>query len=86
MRFIPHCIPGQIIASYRVTKLNNHQLKAGGLKIGGLNRRLKEKAAESRWFAARAERPSGGLKAALWKSNNYEKGCGMMAVTVHPPL
>ncbi len=42
--------------------LNNHQLKAGGLEIGGLNPRLKEKAAESRWFGPRAERPSGGLK------------------------
>ena len=30
--------------------------KAGGLKIGGLNRRLKEKAAESRWFGLRAKR------------------------------
>jgi hypothetical protein len=36
--------------------------KAGGLKIGGLNRRLKENTSESRWFAPRAERPSGGLK------------------------
>ena len=42
--------------------LNHHQLKAGGLTIGGLNRRLEEKAAGSRWFAPRAERPSGGLK------------------------
>src|SRR5512135_2455643 len=43
-------------------KLNHHQLEAGGLTIGGLNRRLEEKAAGSRWFAPRAERPSGGLK------------------------
>lgn len=43
-------------------KLNHHQLEAGGLLIGGLNRRLEEKAAGSRWFAPRAERPSGGLK------------------------
>jgi hypothetical protein len=43
-------------------ELNNHQLKAGGLKIGGLNRQLKEKAAESRWFGPQAKRPSGGLK------------------------
>jgi hypothetical protein len=43
--------------------LNYHQLEAGGLTIGGLNRRrLEEKAAGSRWFAPRAERPSGGLK------------------------
>ncbi|MEH6874006.1 MAG: hypothetical protein V7849_06305, partial [Candidatus Competibacter sp.] len=42
--------------------LNHHQLEAGGLIIGGLNRRLEEKAAGSRWFAPRAERPSGGLK------------------------
>ncbi len=45
-----------------IERLNNHQLKAGGLTIGGLNRRLKDKAAESRWFEPRAERPSGGLK------------------------
>ncbi len=32
------------------------------MTIGGLNRRLEEKAAGSRWFAPRAERPSGGLK------------------------
>jgi len=33
-------------------ELNDHQLKAGGRSkgFGGLNRRLKEKAAESRWF------------------------------------
>ncbi len=31
-----------------IGKLNNHQLKAGGLEIGGLNPRLKEKVAESR--------------------------------------
>ena len=43
-------------------ELNNLLLKAGGLEIGGLNPRLKEKAAESRWFGPRAERPSGGLK------------------------
>ncbi|MBK8536664.1 MAG: hypothetical protein IPL59_16975 [Candidatus Competibacteraceae bacterium] len=43
-------------------KINYHQLEAGGLTIGGLNRRLEEKAAGSRWFAPRAERPSGGLK------------------------
>jgi hypothetical protein len=49
-----------VLISYR--KLNHHQLKAGGLTIGGLNRRLEEKAAGSRWFAPRAERPSGGLK------------------------
>ena len=42
--------------------LKYHQLEAGGLTIGGLNRRLEEKAAGSRWFAPRAERPSGGLK------------------------
>jgi hypothetical protein len=29
-----------------VIKVNNHQLKAGGMKIGGLNRRLTEKASE----------------------------------------
>ncbi len=37
-------------------------MKAGGLEIGGLNPRLKEKAAESRWFGPGAEHPSGGLK------------------------
>ena len=31
-------------------KVNNHQLKAGGIKTGGLNRQLKENTAESRWF------------------------------------
>jgi hypothetical protein len=30
--------------------VNNHQLKAGGIKTGGLNRKLKENTAESRWF------------------------------------
>jgi len=45
-----------------MNELNNHQLLTGGLKIGGLNCRLKEKTAESRWFVPPAERPSGGLK------------------------
>jgi len=31
-------------------KVNNHKLKAGGIKTGGLNRQLKENTAESRWF------------------------------------
>jgi hypothetical protein len=33
-----------------VDKVNNHQMKAGGIKTGGLNRQLKENTAESRWF------------------------------------
>jgi hypothetical protein len=41
---------------------NHHHLEAGGLAIGGLNRRLEEKAAGSRWFVPWAECPSGGLK------------------------
>jgi hypothetical protein len=32
-------------------KLNDHQQQAGGFNsLGGLNRRLKEKASERRWF------------------------------------
>ena len=54
--------------------LNNHQLKADGLKIGRLNRRLKEKMAESRSFGPQATRPSSGLKAASWKIKNGENG------------
>jgi len=53
---------GLLKTVHNIINLNHHQLKAGGLTIGGLNRRLEEKAAGSRWFAPRAERPSGGLK------------------------
>jgi hypothetical protein len=31
-------------------RLNNHQMKTGGLNIGGLNRRLKENTTKSWWF------------------------------------
>ncbi len=47
--------------------------KAGGMKAGGLNRRLKEKTAESRWFGPRAA-PFGWAKAASWKINHSLKG------------
>ena len=43
-------------------KVNNHQMKAGGMGIGGLNRRLKDNASERRWFSPRANRPAAGLK------------------------
>ena len=45
--------------------LNDHQLKLVGSKaFGGLNRRLKEKTAESRWFETTGQAPFGRAKAA----------------------
>jgi len=49
-------------------KVNNHQLKAGGMKIGGLNRRLKEKTSKDGGFdhgpsATRAKAAAGTNKA-----------------------
>jgi len=39
----------------------------GSKTFGGLNRRLKEKTAESRWFATTGQAPFGRAKAAYWK-------------------
>jgi hypothetical protein len=41
----------------------------GSKTFGGLNHRLKEKAAESRWFATTGQAPFGRAKAASWKIN-----------------
>ena len=56
----------------KINGLNDHQLKAGGLRkdFGGLNRRLKETAAESRWFETTGQAPFGRAKAAYWKIND----------------
>jgi hypothetical protein len=53
-------------------KLNNHQLKAGGLLIGGLNRRLEEKTTESRWFLTTSYRTFVRAKAALMENKITE--------------
>jgi antibiotic biosynthesis monooxygenase (ABM) superfamily enzyme len=42
---------------------------AGSKTFGGLNRRLKEKTAESRWFETTGQAPFGRAKAAYWKIN-----------------
>ena len=39
----------------------------GSKAFGGLNRRLKEKTAESRWFETTGQAPFGRAKAAYWK-------------------
>ena len=41
----------------------------GSKAFGGLHRRLKEKTAESRWFATTGQAPFGRAKAAYWKIN-----------------
>jgi hypothetical protein len=41
----------------------------GSKAFGGLNRRLKEKTAESRWFETTGQAPFGRAKAAYWKIN-----------------
>jgi hypothetical protein len=45
----------------------------GSKAFGGLNRRLKEKTAESRWFETTGQAPFGRAKAAYWKIN----GCAI---------
>src|SRR5438128_871343 len=40
--------------------------------FGGLNRRLKEKTAGSRWFETTGQAPFGRAKAAYWKINSSE--------------
>src|SRR5262249_331957 len=42
---------------------------AGSKGFGGLKRALKEKTAESRWFATTGQAPFGRAKAAYWKIN-----------------
>jgi hypothetical protein len=42
----------------------------GSKAFGGLNRRLKEKTAESRWFETTGQAPFGRAKAAYWKIND----------------
>jgi hypothetical protein len=44
----------------------------GSKTFGGLNRRLKEKTAESRWFATTGQAPFGRAKAAYWKITKNE--------------
>jgi hypothetical protein len=41
----------------------------GSKAFGGLNRRLKEKTAECRWFETTGQAPFGRAKAAYWKIN-----------------
>jgi hypothetical protein len=41
----------------------------GSKAFGGLNRRLEEKTAESRWFETTGQAPFGRAKAAYWKIN-----------------
>jgi hypothetical protein len=43
----------------------------GSKAFGGLNRRLKEKTAESRWFETTGQAPFGRAKAAYWKINGF---------------
>src|SRR6266700_4938909 len=43
----------------------------GSKAFGGLNRRLKEKTAESRWFQTTGQAPFGRSKAAYWKIKGY---------------
>jgi hypothetical protein len=57
----------------KLPPLNNHQLKAGGLLIGGLNRRLEEKTTESRWFLTTSYRTFVRAKAALMENKAYAK-------------
>jgi hypothetical protein len=44
----------------------------GSKAFGGLNRRLKEKTAESRWFETTGQAPFGRAKAAYWKIKRIE--------------
>jgi hypothetical protein len=44
----------------------------GAKTFGGLNRRLKEKAAESRWFATTGQAPFGRATAASWKIKSVD--------------
>jgi hypothetical protein len=44
----------------------------GSKAFGGLNRRLKEKTAESRWFETTGQAPFGRAKAAYWKITHGE--------------
>jgi hypothetical protein len=44
----------------------------GSKAFGGLNRRLKEKTAESRWFETTGQAPFGRAKAAYWKIKREE--------------
>jgi hypothetical protein len=46
----------------------------GSKAFGGLNRRLKEKTAESRWFETTGQAPFGRAKAAYWKINELWRG------------
>jgi len=51
----------------------------GSKAFGGLNRRLKEKTAESRWFETTGQAPFGRAKAAYWKIKAFaalRKGIG----------
>jgi hypothetical protein len=48
----------------------------GSKAFGGLNRRLKEKTAESRWFETTGQAPFGRAKAAYWKINQLKEVLG----------
>jgi hypothetical protein len=49
----------------------------GSKAFGGLNRRLKEKTAESRWFETTGQAPFGRAKAAYWKINRFHGSSSM---------
>jgi hypothetical protein len=52
----------------------------GSKAFGGLNRRLKEKTAESRWFETTGQAPFGRAKAAYWKINSMDKDIDQLLV------
>src|SRR6266436_4565300 len=53
---------------------------AGSKAFGGLNRRLKEKTAESRWFETTGQAPFGRAKAAYWKINDWRASTCLFSV------
>src|SRR6266700_7707953 len=59
----------------------------GSKAFGGLNRRLKEKTAESRWFETTGQAPFGRAKAAYWKIKRYfcSGVCGSAPPAPPPP-
>ena len=54
-----------------VDKVNNHHLKAGGIKTGGLNRQLKGIRLKAGGFKRRAKRPVGRVETAF-RSNKQK--------------
>jgi hypothetical protein len=53
----------------------------GSKAFGGLNRRLKEKTAESRWFETTGQAPFGRAKAAYWKINDLRVSACLFSVS-----